>query len=174
MITISLCMIVRDEELTLERCLTGIKGIVDEIIIVDTGSVDRTKEIAAKFTTKIYDFTWIDDFAAARNYSFSMAQMDYILWLDADDVILEEDRQLLMELKQEIPLFFDVVMMKYNVGRDEKGMRPTLFTGNGWLTEVPVSNGAIRFMSVLSSTAIFFILKSALRIVKSAVQATET
>lgn len=127
MITISLCMIVRDEELTLERCLTGIRDIVDEIIIVDTGSVDRTKEIAAKFTAKIYDFTWIDDFAAARNYSFSMAQMDYILWLDADDVILEEDRQLLMELKQEIPPFFDVVMMKYNVGRDEKGYETDTF-----------------------------------------------
>ena len=71
MAKISLCMIVRDEEEVLERCLESIADCVDEIVIVDTGSVDRTKEIAQRFTDKIYDFQWVDDFSAARNFDFS-------------------------------------------------------------------------------------------------------
>ena len=73
MIKISLCMIVKDEEQVLNRCLTSVEGIADEIIIVDTGSTDKTKDIAKKFTDKIYDFKWVNDFSKARNYSFSKA-----------------------------------------------------------------------------------------------------
>ena len=71
MITISLCMIVKNEEAVLARCLDSIAGLMDEIIIVDTGSHDRTKEIAAKYTKNIYDFTWTGNFSDARNFSFS-------------------------------------------------------------------------------------------------------
>ena len=85
MITISLCMIVKNEEEVLERCLNSLKGLMDEIIIVDTGSTDRTKEIAARYTDKIYDFSWCDDFAAARNFSFSKATQEYIYAPDADE-----------------------------------------------------------------------------------------
>ena len=67
----SLCMIVRQEEKALARCLEGIADAVEEIVIVDMGSTDRTKEIARQFTDKIYDFPWMDDFAAARNFAFS-------------------------------------------------------------------------------------------------------
>ena len=70
MITISLCMIVKNEEDTLERCLSCVNGIADEIIVVDTGSSDRTKEIAARFTDLVFDYEWKDDFGAARNFSF--------------------------------------------------------------------------------------------------------
>lgn len=70
MADISLCMIVRNEEAVLARCLDSIRDEVDEIIIVDTGSSDNTKEIAARYTDKIYDFKWIDDFAAAREFFF--------------------------------------------------------------------------------------------------------
>ncbi|MCX7709360.1 MAG: glycosyltransferase [Clostridia bacterium] len=121
MVTISLCMIVKNEEDTLGRCLDSIKGLVDEIIIVDTGSADRTKEIAREYTNKIYDFEWIDDFAAARNFSFSKATKEYILWLDADDVLLEEDRLKLKNLRKTLNPEIDVVMMKYNIGTNEKG-----------------------------------------------------
>ena len=102
MISISLCMIVKNEESVIGRCLESVKDIVDEIIIVDTGSTDNTKEIIKTFTDKIYDFEWIDNFSAARNYSYSKASMEYILWLDADDVILEEDRIKFKELKMSL------------------------------------------------------------------------
>ena len=78
MITISVCMIVKNEEAQLAACLDSLKPIADEIIVVDTGSSDSTKEIAARYTDRIYDFPWIDDFAAARNFAFSKAKMEYI------------------------------------------------------------------------------------------------
>lgn len=69
MIEISLCMIVKNEEKILARCLDSVADLVDEIVIVDTGSTDATKKIAANYTDKIYDFTWVDDFSAARQTS---------------------------------------------------------------------------------------------------------
>ena len=85
MISLSLCMIVKDEEEVIRRCLDSVINIVDEIIIVDTGSTDKTKEIAKEYTRKVYDFKWIDDFSEARNFSFSKASKEYILWMDADE-----------------------------------------------------------------------------------------
>lgn len=121
MCTFSLCMIVKNEEDVLARCLASVQDIVDEIVIVDTGSTDRTKEIASAFTHRIYDFTWIDDFAAARNASFERATMDYTMWLDADDVLLEDDRTKLLALKHTLDPSVDVVMMKYHTSFDEQG-----------------------------------------------------
>ncbi|TCN22299.1 tetratricopeptide repeat-containing glycosyltransferase family 2 protein [Mesobacillus foraminis] len=121
MITISLCMIVKNEEGTIERCLESVKGIVDEIIIVDTGSTDRTKEIVAQYTDHVVDFCWVDDFAAARNFAFSHAKMDYIFWLDADDVLMEEDRKKFLELKETLNPATDSVTMHYYLAFDEKG-----------------------------------------------------
>lgn len=122
---ISLCMIVKNEEDVIGRCLESVKDIADEIIIVDTGSTDRTKEIVSQYTDKIFDFEWIDDFSKARNFSFSKATKDYILWLDADDVILEKDYQKFMELKKNIDINVDIYMMKYNYITDKEG-NPTL------------------------------------------------
>ena len=122
---ISLCMIVKDEEDVIGRCLESVKDIADEIIIVDTGSTDRTKKIVSKFTDKIYDFEWVQDFAKARNFSFSKATKDYILWLDADDVILEEDRKKFKELKANIDGSVDLYQMKYNYIVDANN-NPTL------------------------------------------------
>lgn len=103
MITISLCMIVKNEERTLARCLDSVNGIADEIVIVDTGSSDRTTEVAARYTDRIYAFAWEDDFAAARNASFARATQEYILWLDADDVLLPAERAKLLALKERLP-----------------------------------------------------------------------
>ena len=97
--TISLCLIVKNEEAVLEKCLDSVKDIVDEIIIVDTGSTDNTKVIAERYYAKIYDFKWCNDFSKARNYSFSFATKDYILWLDADDFLPEIEIQKLQKLK---------------------------------------------------------------------------
>ncbi|KGP80875.1 MULTISPECIES: glycosyltransferase [unclassified Paenibacillus] len=85
--TISLCMIVKNEEQVLGRCLESVKDVVNEIIIVDTGSTDMTLDIARKYTDKIYSFEWVNDFSAARNESLKYATSDYILVLDADEYL---------------------------------------------------------------------------------------
>ncbi len=121
MISISLCMIVRDEEDVIARCLNGARGIADEIIVVDTGSTDRTREIAAECGAKVYDVPWEDNFAAARNASFDKATMDYILWLDADDVLDDENRALFQALKETLDPAVDIVMMQYHVAFDQEG-----------------------------------------------------
>lgn len=121
MISISLCMIVRDEEESLGRCLASVAEAVDEIVITDTGSTDRTKDIAASFGAVIHDFKWIDDFAAARNYCFRQATQQFILWLDADDVLEAEDLRKLKELKNQSFFPYDSVTMKYHLTFDHKG-----------------------------------------------------
>jgi glycosyltransferase involved in cell wall biosynthesis len=97
--TISLCMIVKNEEQFLEQCLTSVINLVDEIIVVDTGSTDKTKEIASSFgpTLKLFDFKWCDDFAAARNESLKHVTGDWILILDADEIIDKNDFQRVLE-----------------------------------------------------------------------------
>src|SRR4051812_43993091 len=88
-LTLSLCMIVRDEESMLARCLEAVRDAVDEIVIVDTGSTDRTVEIAESFGAKVLHHEWTGDFAAARNVSFEAATSDWIVYLDADEVLIE-------------------------------------------------------------------------------------
>lgn len=115
MFSISLCMIVKDEEDVINRVLTCASKFADEIIIVDTGSKDKTKEICKKFTDKIFNFEWCDDFSLARNFSFSKATKDYIMWLDADDYITEQNIQKIIELKNSNDPA-DVYMFKYVMG----------------------------------------------------------
>lgn len=104
------------------RCLDSIKDAVDEIIIVDTGSTDATKEIARRYTDKVYDFAWVDDFSAARNKAFSKATMDYQMWMDADDVFPEESLDKLRELKRTLPPETDIVTMNYITHFAENGL----------------------------------------------------
>lgn len=103
--TVSLCMIVKNEENNLAACLEGIHDLVSEMIIVDTGSTDQTKSIAKKYGAKVVDFPWVDSFAAARNVALENASGDYIFWLDADDRVEEPTRaklkQLFASLRQE-------------------------------------------------------------------------
>ena len=110
--TISLCMIVKNEESCLERCLQSVQGSVDEIIIVDTGSSDKTKEIAKRYTNQLYDFKWIDDFAAARNFALSFASSDYILQLDADEILADHQK----ELQQYLDKDFYYIQIKNDLG----------------------------------------------------------
>ncbi|MFD1707817.1 glycosyltransferase [Siminovitchia sediminis] len=121
MVTISLCMIVKNEEDVLERCLNSVKDLVDEINIVDTGSTDKTVEIAKQYTDRIFFFQWTGKFKDARNESFKFATKDYIFYLDADDVLLEEDRKKLKYLKETLDSNVDSVSMFYNAGVDEYG-----------------------------------------------------
>lgn len=113
MISISLCMIVKNEERVLSRCLDSIADLCDEIIIVDTGSTDSTKEIAEKYTNKVYDFKWTGDFSEARNFAFSKATMEYIYSADADEVLDKENRQRFLDLKVAMLPEIEIVQMKY-------------------------------------------------------------
>ena len=92
---VSLTMIVKDEEKNLPHCLDSVRGIFDEIVVVDTGSTDRTRSSAREFGARVFEFPWIDDFAAARNASLAHATGDYAFWLDADDVIDPSRRETL-------------------------------------------------------------------------------
>ncbi|MEK6867716.1 MAG: glycosyltransferase family 2 protein, partial [Nanoarchaeota archaeon] len=144
--SISLCMIVKNEEEWLQRCLDSVKGFVDEIIIVDTGSTDNTKEIAEKFRAKLFDFKWTDNFAEARNFSISKATGSWILWLDADETIAKKDHSILKKLVAEEqfpiivleqrhytndiknPLFKKVDQLYLEEARGFLGHYPTLIT----------------------------------------------
>ena len=109
---ISVCLIVKNEERVLERCLKCAKQFADEIVVVDTGSIDKTLEIARKYASILKQFDWCNDFSKARNFSFSLATKEYICWLDADDIILEEDIKKINALKNRKNLA-DVYMLKY-------------------------------------------------------------
>ena len=96
--TVSLCMIVKNEEQHLGACLMSAKPVVDEMIVVDTGSNDRTRDIAAAFGAMVYDFPWANDFSTARNVSLSKASGDWIFVLDADEVVAQSDHSELRRL----------------------------------------------------------------------------
>ncbi len=111
---LTLCMIVKNEEVTLPQTLASVKDVVDEMVVLDTGSGDRTCEIAREFGAKVYHFDWCDDFAAARNECLKYATGNWILVLDADEVlvpqivplikqVIQGDRTLLINLiRQEV------------------------------------------------------------------------
>ena len=124
MITISLCMIVKNEADTLPRCLDSIRDLVEEIVIVDTGSSDNTIDAAARYTDRIFRFSWCDDFSKARNFAFDQATMEYCMWLDADDVLEPEDQRRFLQLKETLPPDTDMVMLPYHTAFDTDG-RPT-------------------------------------------------
>lgn len=84
---ISVCVIARNEDNNIEECLKRLRPLKFEVIVVDTGSVDRTKEIAAKYTDNVYDFVWCSDFSAARNFSVEKASNDWILIIDCDEYL---------------------------------------------------------------------------------------
>ena len=129
-------MIVKNEEENLPRCLDSLKGIVDEMIVVDTGSTDRTKEIASSYGAKVLDFEWTGDFSDARNFSFSQASCDYIYSADADEELDEDNKKRFMELKEKDleELGIDIVQMYYcnqlsfrSVYNFDRELRPKLF-----------------------------------------------
>lgn len=121
---ISCCFIVKNEELTLARVLTCAQKFADEIVVVDTGSQDKSKEIARQFTDLVYDFAWIDDFSKARNFAFDKATKPYLMWLDADDYISDEEIAKIIEFKNQSNINFNVAFMNYAIAFDESN-KPT-------------------------------------------------
>ncbi len=121
--TLSLSMIVLDEHLTLGRILQQASEVCDEMIVVDTGSTDNTKQIALDHGAKVFDFEWIDDFAAARNFSLSKCRGDWVMWLDADDVLPVRSRLAINNLKVNVLAKpeFSVVACPYHYTFDSNG-----------------------------------------------------
>lgn len=95
---LSQCMIVKNEEDNIERALSWGKGIVKEQIVVDTGSTDRTVELAEKMGARVYHFEWTDDFSAAKNFAISKARGNWIVFLDADEYLRPDDRKKLINI----------------------------------------------------------------------------
>lgn len=116
---LSVTLIVKNEAAVLGRCLATICEVADEIIIVDTGSTDDTKAVARRYTDSIYDFTWCDDFAAARQFAFDRAHGDWMMWLDADDVVAHADR--LVPLLNAAPIETGGFQFRYIYALDERG-----------------------------------------------------
>lgn len=117
MVTISLCMIVKNEEKYIEQCLSSVASTVNEIIIVDTGSTDKTLELARRFNPKVYKYTWDSNFGNARNYSLEQATGEWILVLDADESIYSEDLKKLTDIVQTTKA--DEIALKFHNFTDE-------------------------------------------------------
>lgn len=100
---LSVCIITKNEQDNLKECLTRLKPFGFEIVVVDTGSTDASREIAESFTSAVYDFAWCDDFSAARNFAISKASNEYIFMLDTDEFIESLDEDLLVSLIRENP-----------------------------------------------------------------------
>jgi glycosyltransferase involved in cell wall biosynthesis len=145
--TLSLCMIVKNEQKHLARCLQSVKPVVDEMIVVDTGSSDRTKDIATAFGAKVFDSPWTGDFSVARNYSLAQATGDWVLILDADEVIARQDHEELRKLitsKSSLPMAYDFVTRNYIVPvhvtgwKANDGKYPEEEAGTGWAHSLKV------------------------------------
>jgi glycosyltransferase involved in cell wall biosynthesis len=115
---VSLCMIVKNEEANLPLCLGTVAELVQEIVIVDTGSSDQTKPLAAQFDARVIDFAWCDDFAAARNESLRHATGQWIFWLDADDRVDTDNRLRLRNLLASLPDDNRGYLMEYRSLKD--------------------------------------------------------
>lgn len=153
---ISLCMIVKNEERVLARCLDSICDLMDEIVIVDTGSTDRTKEIAYRYTQKVYDFVWVQDFAAARNFAFDKATCDYIYSADADEVLDQENHERFRILKDSLLPEIEIVQMYYGnqlengtVYNFDKELRPKLFKRQRSFVWIDPVHEAVRLLPVV-------------------------
>lgn len=141
-VSVSLCMIAKDEEGCLAACLQSAKPLVDEIILVDTGSSDRTRELAGLFGAQVLEVPWQGDYAAARNSALSAAQGDWILSLDADEVISPLDYELFRQLVAEAAgtrVAFTVTTRNYTTRLDpenwqaNRGEYPNEEAGRGWM-----------------------------------------
>jgi glycosyltransferase involved in cell wall biosynthesis len=119
--SLSVCIIARDEEEIIPRLLDCVTKFADEIIVCDTGSTDRTKEIAIMYGAKVVEFEWNDNFSDARNFSFSKATKPYVFWCDADDVIPDDTINAINALKETANDDVDVYTMLYNLAFDEDG-----------------------------------------------------
>ncbi|MGR3311299.1 MAG: tetratricopeptide repeat protein [Candidatus Brocadiales bacterium] len=154
---ISLCMIVRNEARWLPECLNSVKGLVDEMIVVDTGSTDETVKIAEGYGARVLHKSWDDNFSESRNYALKHATGDWILHLDADEKLVKEDTLLVKRIIKNKEIN-GVYCLFYNTQKDTLGHSqfylPRLFRNNigiyytGRIHETPVIPGNISFSNI--------------------------
>jgi tetratricopeptide (TPR) repeat protein len=137
--TVSVALIVRNEERTLARCLASLADASDELVVVDTGSTDATKEIARRHTDRLFDFEWRDDFAAARQFAFDRATSDWVMWVDADDVVRGAEH--LRPLAASAPAEVGGFSFLYDCARDRWGNRTCEF----WRERLVRNDGSFRW-----------------------------
>ncbi len=140
--TINLVMIVKNEERCLARCLESVKGLVDNIIIADTGSTDSTKEIALSFGAKVFDYTWKNDFSDARNFALSKSDSDWNLILDADEYLTSGSRQDISEFLENTQQLGAIQIKNAYMDNNE------LSYAIGYIPRL-ISNGIITFICFL-------------------------
>src|SRR5579884_4106366 len=90
--SLSVCLVTRNEEQNLPRVLRSVAGLADEVVVADTGSTDRTAAVATELGARVHEFAWDDDFAAARNFALDQATGDWVLWLNPDEELLPAGR----------------------------------------------------------------------------------
>ncbi|MBD2387297.1 glycosyltransferase [Cylindrospermum sp. FACHB-282] len=126
--SLSLCMIVKNEEAALPKCLSSVRNVVDEIVVLDTGSSDRTSEVAKGYGAKVYDFQWCNDFSAARNEALKYVTGDWILVLDADEMLKPEIVPALQEaISSEEYLLINLVRQEVGAEQSPYSMVSRLF-----------------------------------------------
>jgi FkbM family methyltransferase len=137
--TISAVLIVKNEERTLGRCLESVHRAVNDVVVVDTGSTDATKAIAAEYGARTFDFTWCDDFAAARQFALEQATGDWVIWLDADDVVVGAEglRALVSQASPDTAGFY----CRYVLARDARGAA----TFTSWRERCVRNDGSFRW-----------------------------
>jgi len=133
MITISVCMLTKNNEQNIEPLLNIVSRFADEIIIADLGSSDNTMDIAKQFTPYVFSFEFKNDFSAARNYTFSLANSDYIMWLDINDIIDDTEIEKILHLKENADPKVDVYIFHYDADFDNNGYCTLTYQREGLL-----------------------------------------
>lgn len=121
MITATLCLTLRGQVPAVENCLRSCCRCFDEIVVADAGASGEAGHIARRFADRYFHYDWNGDCAAARNFAFSKASCDYIMWLDPEDVLLPADERRLWRLRHSLPPDTDAVVMRHDIGFDTQG-----------------------------------------------------
>lgn len=146
--TVSIALIVRNEEQTLARCLGSLAGAVDEIVVVDTGSTDATVDVARSFTGRIFDFPWRQDFAAARQFAFEQTTGDWAGWVDADDVVIGAGH--VRALAASAPGDVGAIYWRYAMDFDATGQPQCQF----WRERLVRNDGSYRWQGRIHETLV--------------------
>lgn len=133
---ITLCLIVKNEEQKLPACLNSLQGVFHKLVIIDTGSTDRTVEIAREFGAELFDFTWVKNFSSARNFALSKIKTDWTMMVDADDTLEEKSKEKLILTLQNLPSDVQGVFLPYLYSNVSNGRGTMAYLPRIWKTDL--------------------------------------